>query len=65
MAKLFSLGLASSAYLFSNCLNASDERVKTEVRAEATLKGDKVTGKLTFLQERYTFNTEITGEGIL
>ena len=65
MARLFGLGLASSAYLFSNNVNASDERIKTEVRAEATLTGAKVSGKVSFLQERYTLNTEITGEGIL
>ena len=46
---------------FASVAYVTNERAQTEVRAKAAIRGSKVEGTFEFVQEKYTFNTEITG----
>lgn len=54
------LGLAAAGLLYSTHTHSASERANFEVKAECTLQG-KVTGSFSFVQKRYTSNTEIKG----
>jgi len=54
------LGLAAAGLLYSAHSHSASERANFEVKAQCTLQG-KVTGTFSFVQKRYTNNTEISG----
>lgn len=62
--KMLMLGRVAAGFLsaISCSLQASNERANTEVRAIAEVHGKEISGTFHFVQEKYTANTEITGE---
>ena len=53
-----SIGLVGA---FSCCVQATNERANTEVKAQAHVKGKEISGTFELVQSKYTANTEISG----
>ena len=54
------LGLAAAGLLYAGRMKSQGDRATFEVKAECTVQG-KASGTFTFVQRRYTANTEISG----